>query len=227
MTQYILAANLLFYLATILFDRQNSSSPALFDPSMNALYLFGCKYAPFIFGGQWWRLITAGFLHGSLLHIVFNSWGLYQLGAEVEEVTGTGRYICVYVFSTITGFLASSIFSPAIPSVGASAGIFGLLGALIASATVQGGLMGRYMRSAYINSAIIAILLTAFSGHTDNWAHIGGIAGGFVFIYAAGKLDLVRPSFNRSWNLAGLGALGLVAVSFVLQLLWALRVLQR
>lgn len=226
MTQILLGANFLFYCATILYDQQNTANPSLFEPNGITLAIFGSKYTPLIYHGEWWRLLTAGFLHASLMHILFNSWGLFQLGAEVDDALGSARYLCAYVFSTMTGFLASTIFSPQAPSVGASAGIFGLLGALIAYATVQGGLMGRYMRSAYINSAIIAILLTAFSGHTDNWAHIGGLAGGFVFVYTIGKLNLTRPSLNRTWNIAGLGAFGFVLLCFGLQFYAALRLLQ-
>ncbi len=223
MTKYILAVNLFLYLATVLFDQQNNSEPHGFDPSTTTLFLFGSKDAQFIFGGQWWRLITAGFLHASLIHIAFNSWGLYQLGAEVEDAIGTARFVWAYVFSTITGFLASSIFSPGVPSVGASAGIFGLLGALIAAASLQGGLMGRYMRSAYLNSAIVALLLTAFTGFTDNWAHLGGIGGGFLFVWLSGKLNLNRPLWNPYWNASALGVVGLVFLSFILQLFSAWR----
>jgi len=226
MTNYILAVNFFFYLASILYDQQNTTQPSLFDPSGITLAIFGSKYAPLIFQGEWWRLLTAGFLHASLMHIAFNSWGLYQLGQEVDDAIGTSRYVWTYIFSTITGFLASTIFSPEAPSVGASAGIFGLLGAMIAHATVIGGLMGRYFRSAYINSAIIAILLTAFTGHTDNWAHLGGLAGGFAFVYSVGKLNLNRPSLNRAWNIAALGGIALVALAFVLQFFAAMRLLR-
>jgi rhomboid protease GluP len=224
-TKYLLASNLFLYLATILFDQQNVPNSRLFDPSGVTLFLFGSKDAQYIFGGQWWRLITAGFLHASLMHIAFNGWGLYQLGGEVEDAIGTARFIWAYLFSTITGFLASSIFSPFVPSVGASAGIFGLLGALIAAASLQGGLMGRYMRSAYLNSAIIALLLTAFTGFTDNWAHLGGIAGGFLFVWLTGKLNLNRPLWNPYWNASALGAIALVLLSFVLQMFTALRMM--
>ena len=58
--------------------------------------------------GQWWRLITAGFLHGGILHILMNSWVLFDLGAEVEQIYGTSRLIVFYFVSTVTGFWASS-----------------------------------------------------------------------------------------------------------------------
>jgi rhomboid protease GluP len=225
MTFYILGANFFLYLATILFDQQNGANRSVFDPSILSLYLFGAKDAYSIFQGQYWRLITAGFLHASLLHIAFNSWALMQLGQQVDEALGTARYIWVYLFSTMTGFLASSIFMPQAPSVGASAGIFGLLGALIGYATTQGGIMGRYLRNSYLQSALFAVVLTAFFGRTDNWAHFGGLGGGFVATWLIGKLQLDRPSFNRFWNSSAWAAIMLVLLCFVLQLLSAKKML--
>src|SRR5579859_2501595 len=81
--------------------------------------------------GQWWRLITAGFLHGNLAHILMNSWVLFDLGAEVETFYGTSRLIVFYFISTVTGFLASSRIGGQF-SVGSSAGIYGLIGAMLA-----------------------------------------------------------------------------------------------
>ncbi|MEZ5365296.1 MAG: rhomboid family intramembrane serine protease [Bryobacterales bacterium] len=57
--------------------------------------------------GQWWRLITAGFLHGGIFHILMNSWVLYDLGAQVEHIYGTSRYLAIYLISSIGGFAAS------------------------------------------------------------------------------------------------------------------------
>src|SRR5271156_159071 len=76
--------------------------------------------------GQWWRLVTAGFLHGGYLHILMNSWVLFDLGAEVELLYGTSRLIIFYFVSTVTGFLASSRIGEHF-SLGSSAGIFGLI----------------------------------------------------------------------------------------------------
>ncbi len=82
--------------------------------------------------GQWWRLVTAGFLHGGVLHILMNSWVLFDLGAEVETFYGTSRLIVFYFVSTVTGFAASSHINGGHFSVGSSAGIFGLIGAMLA-----------------------------------------------------------------------------------------------
>src|SRR5438876_8421460 len=97
-----------------------------------ALIAFGAKFRVAIFTyHQWWRLVTAGFLHGGILHILMNSWVLFDLGAQVEEFYGASRMLMVYFVGTVVGFYASAWWSSAV-SVGASAGICGLLGAMIA-----------------------------------------------------------------------------------------------
>src|SRR5437764_14541997 len=128
--------------------------------------------------GQWWRLITAGFLHGGLIHILMNSWVLFDLGAQVEEAYETSRYITFYIFSTITGFYASYYWSPGVPSIGASAGIFGLIGAMIALGFREKSAYGAELRSLYIRWAVYGLLLGDLSiMPVDNAAHIGRLAG--------------------------------------------------
>ena len=82
--------------------------------------------------GHWWRLVTAGFLHGGLLHIFMNSWVLFSVGAQVEETYGTARFLVLYFVSNVLGSMPSTLFSPVL-SIGASAALFGLIGAMIAA----------------------------------------------------------------------------------------------
>src|SRR6476660_7988923 len=84
------------------------------------LSLAGAKIGPYIHGGQWWRLLTAGFLHGGILHLLMNSWVLFDLGAATEESYGTNRYLVFYFVSMITGFYASYLWNPGVASVGSS-----------------------------------------------------------------------------------------------------------
>src|SRR5205823_3664602 len=89
------------------------------------LFDFGAKFPPAVAAGQWWRLVTAGFLHGGLMHILMNSWSFMTLGAQVEEAFQGSRMVVIYFCSTVLGFYFSYLWSPAL-SVGASAAIFGL-----------------------------------------------------------------------------------------------------
>src|ERR1700761_6025197 len=81
--------------------------------------------------GQWWRLVTAGFLHGGIFHILMNSWVLFDLGAQVEAIYGAARMWVIYFIATVGGFYLSALLSPGV-SIGASAGLCGLIGAMIA-----------------------------------------------------------------------------------------------
>src|ERR1700733_11326051 len=97
-TVVIMLINTGFYVATIVYSMRNGGRGL--DPTGPALALFGAKLAPgTIGGGQWWRLVTAGFLHGGLFHILMNMWVLFDLGAQVEEICGTSRLLTMYLFS--------------------------------------------------------------------------------------------------------------------------------
>jgi rhomboid protease GluP len=128
--------------------------------------------------GQWWRLVTAGFLHGGWLHILMNSWVLFDLGAEVEMFYGTSRLIVFYFFSTVTGFALSSHLTAGF-SVGSSAGIFGLIGAMLAFGFTERTALGAQVKSLYSRWVIYGLVISFIPG-VDLWAHVGGFAGGFV-----------------------------------------------
>ena len=128
--------------------------------------------------GQWWRLVTAGFLHGSIWHILMNSWVLFTVGAEIETVYDTSRFIVLYFVSTVTGFLASSIIGHHF-SVGSSAGIFGLIGAMLAYGVLDRSSQASMVRSLYGRWVIYSLVLSFWPG-VDLFAHIGGLAGGFL-----------------------------------------------
>jgi rhomboid protease GluP len=152
-----------------------------------ALWAFGAKFGPSIYQDhQWWRLVTAGFLHGGLLHIAMNSWVLYDLGAQVEQVYGTPRYLVIYFFGTVVGFYLSVLRSPVL-SIGASAGIMGLVGAMIAFGVANRTSIGRQIRNHYGRYVVYILAFGLIGGFgVDNWAHIGGLAGGFAVGYVAG-----------------------------------------
>lgn len=151
---------------------------------------------------QWYRLVTAGYLHGGLLHIGMNAWVLFDLGAQVEEIYGPPRFITLFAVSSALGFLASAFFgSPMIPSVGSSAGIFGLIGAMIALGVRTRNSMGQSIRALYIRWAIYGLLFGLLPG-IDNKAHIGGLIGGFALAYVAGTPRLTQTAGETFWRVA-------------------------
>jgi len=127
---------------------------------------------------QPWRFVTAIFLHGGLLHIGFNMCVLMDIGPMVEELYGSARYLFLYVATGVAGYVLSSAVGHL--SVGASGSLLGLIGVLLAATTGRKSMAAQALRSALIRWLIyIAVLGFLFSG-TDNFAHIGGVASGYL-----------------------------------------------
>src|SRR5467141_2097107 len=139
---------------------------------------------------QWYRLITAMFLHGGLIHIGFNMMALMQLGPALEELYGSSRYFFLYIVTGAFGFLASSFIGHY--SLGASGGLLGLVGAMLAITSKRGGSYMRELRSRLISSVVILFVLGFAGMGLDNTAHFAGLASGFVI----GKLFTDRQPMN-------------------------------
>jgi rhomboid protease GluP len=126
--------------------------------------------------GEWWRLITAGFLHAGLMHLLFNCLALYTLGTPFEALYGRTRYAILLLISLVAGSYASITFNAENQvSVGASGAIFGLFGALL----VVGRRLGADTRSTLTLLAINTAIAIAIP-NIDWRAHLGGLAGGVV-----------------------------------------------
>ncbi len=212
----ILLVNFALYLASMAFAAKATGSS--FDLPGTVLYRLGAKYGPSIAAGEWWRLVTAGALHGGMFHLLMNSWALFDLGSQVEEIYGSSRLILLYVLSTIGGFYASYLWSPVL-SVGSSAGIFGLIGVMIALGVGTRSALGDHVKSLYIRWAVYGLLfgLMPFF-HIDNAAHIGGLAVGFGLGWLVGLPNLInenREALIRWLSYASLAvAVGCFALMF-------------
>jgi membrane associated rhomboid family serine protease len=131
--------------------------------------------------GEWWRLVTAMFLHGSVLHLMFNMLALYWLGTIIEQALGTPRFLLVYFVSGLAGSAGALWLSSALAvTVGASGAIFGMIGALLILEYLStGSLMGQAMVLILINMALtFAVPGISIGGH------LGGLVGGIVATYA-------------------------------------------
>jgi rhomboid protease GluP len=200
----ILVVNIAFFLIELIVNyRLFNGGPQALHPAI--LIGLGAKYAPYIYSGQTWRLITAGFLHGGILHIAMNSWALFDLVGEVEQFYGTSRLVVAYIFSTFTGFLLSLLWNPRAPSVGASAACFGLIGIMLAMGLRQrSDPMAQAVRTYYGRWAVYALIFSFLPG-IDIAAHIGGFAGGFLVGLLGGLPGLPNTSRETVWKvLAGL-----------------------
>ena len=228
-TPFVIGACALMYVLTMVFSGQHANlvsgrggMGALFgmlSPSTQALFLFGASGSLPVFGmGRWWTFLSAAWLHGGILHIVMNMLGFRQLAPVTADLYGPGRTVIIYTAAAIVGFGMSSFageYLPRIPflsggrfTVGASAPIFGLLGALLYYGHRTGS---RHMSSqvwSYVMSA--AIFGIAMPG-IDNWAHGGGLLGGYV---TARILDPLKPE-RIDHMLIAVGCLALSLLSIV------------
>ena len=133
--------------------------------------------------GEWWRLFTASFLHGGLVHLGVNGYALYAIGPTVEQLYGRVRFLAVFLLGGAVGFAASTAFVRA-PSLGASAGLFALLGVLLGYAIRERARLDPAARSAMTRQILIVAGLNLALGFmvpfVDNAAHLGGFVGGLA-----------------------------------------------
>ena len=215
-TVIILLINFGLYIATSLYSMKLGNDDEAWGKT---LYYFGSMFAPDVHAGQWWRLVTAGFLHGSLLHILMNSWVLFDLGAQVEEMYGASRMLVIYFVSNVVGFFASYLMWRQGPSVGASAALCGLIGAMIALGVRDRSGFGASIRAVYIRW-LIYILLFSFLPGVDMAAHVGGLAGGFAVAYLAGEPRYEGSATEKLSRISSWCCILLTAVSFLKMYLW-------
>jgi membrane associated rhomboid family serine protease len=124
------------------------------------------------------------FLHGGLLHIGFNMLALWQAGRLVERMFGSARFLALYMIAGVCGSLASVLWNPHVNSVGASGAIFGIIGGLLAfigrSDSGVPATVGRDLRGSLTGFLLFNIVAGFVYPHTDNAAHLGGLAGGYL-----------------------------------------------
>lgn len=143
--------------------------------SSHALMTMGANFGPaVIVMNQWWRLITAGFIHIGIMHLVMNMFVLYYLGEELEQIIGHTRFLIVYLTAVLGGNLMTAMMSTSI-AAGASTGIFGMFFAMV----ILGWLFPQngYLRSRGMTFGLLIVMNVVFdllSSRVDNFGHIGG-----------------------------------------------------
>lgn len=184
---------------------------------LSVLVLFGAKVNPLIIAGQYWRLLTANFIHIGLMHLVFNSYALYVFGADVEGRFGRAHFVALYLLCGLSGSVLSFLGNEAL-SAGASGAVFGLVGAIIVYYFTYRQEFGRSGRRQLMNLLLVAAynLIWGFVGvGIDNWGHVGGLLAGLALGWAfcpryrvryeadLGQFTLAdAPHRLRAWGLA-------------------------
>lgn len=186
----IIYINIAFYILALLLNPQGIfSGGSLFNflsPSGQSLFLLGATGTVPVFEfHRFWTLISASFLHGGILHIAFNMMALYQLGPFVLQVFGFHRFLCIYILSGIAGFAASLLFGVAF-TIGASASICGLIGAILYYGKSRGGYYGEIIYKQAVGWVIGLIVFGIIISGINNWAHGGGLLSGILFAFLLG-----------------------------------------
>jgi rhomboid protease GluP len=226
--QRVWATYVFLGLITAVFLAQLASSQFLGGDIIGAL---GEKDNQLIAQGEYWRLLTAIFIHANILHYGFNAYALYIIGRDVERFSGAVRFTVIFLLAGLSGSLFSLLFTPA-RAVGASGAIFGLIGALAVFLYRHRKLFGERGRRNLQNIIVIALINFAIGlqGNIDNWAHLGGLVGGLILGGVLGPVWAVsrdpmqggqavivdqQPMGGRQWLLALAFAVAVAALSIV------------
>lgn len=169
----------------------------------------GLLYGPAVQQGQWWRLLTSGFLHGSLLHVAFNMYLLYMLGPQLERGFGSLRFALMYFGSLAGGALAVMLFDWDQPTLGASAAVLGLAGALGIALHERGM---KPQQSPVFGLVVLNLALPLLVPGISFWGHFGGVLAGILIGYLVIWLP-ARSQGSSVSNTVSIGAAAVVLLS--------------
>lgn len=202
----IIYINIFFYILSLFLNPRAILSPGggffeFLSPSNKSLFLLGATGTIPVFQfHRPWSLISASFLHGSILHIIFNMMALAQLGPFVLREFGFYRFLNIYILTGIVGFIVSIMFG--VPfTIGASTSICGLIGAIIYYGKNRGGYYGEAIYKQAMGWVVGLIIFGILISGINNWAHGGGILSGILIAFLLGYNDK-KPEAAWHKNLA-------------------------
>jgi membrane associated rhomboid family serine protease len=175
----------------------------------NEVYNNGVLAAALVDQGDWWRLITAAFLHYGPLHLLLNMLALWWFGSAVEQVLGRGRYLLLYIVSGLAGSAGALIVEPNALTVGASGAIFGILGAAFVLER-----QGTYVLGGGALSIIVLNIVFSFAiPGISIGGHLGGLAGGVIGTLALSRFGRGHAVYGRPGLIGVIGLIGVGVVS--------------
>jgi membrane associated rhomboid family serine protease len=178
----------------------------------------GALYGPLVANGDWWRLITAAFLHYGPIHLGLNMLALWWFGEVVERSLGRGRFLLLYLVSGLSGSAGALLADPTAVTVGASGAVFGMLGALlILEWQATGSFTGQAMTLIALN------LVFSFAVSGISWGgHIGGLVGGILGTLALARFGRGHAAYGRL-GLLGTASLVAIGVASIAIAYWKVR----
>jgi rhomboid protease GluP len=204
-TQAIFGINVAVFIAMAL------AGVSITDPTVGELRHWGANFGPLTIGGQWWRLLTCIFVHGGLLHIASNMYGLWILGRVAEPLYGRWTFGIAYLLCGLSGSVASIVWKPVVLSVGASGAVFGVAGALLASFYLGELSLPRSAVMTTVRSLAVVLGINLLFGsvvaHIDNAAHVGGLVMGLLLGALIAKVAPLQEDVPRRVGVLFLGAL--------------------
>src|SRR6266576_4862007 len=184
----------------------------------STIYQKGFLYAPFVGQGDWWRLMTAAFLHYGPFHLLLNMVGLYWFGSLLERRIGSGRFLLLYLVSGLAGSAGALVVSPNSATVGASGAIFGILGAGLVLEQQRDYVFG----GSALGIIVINFVLTFSISSISKGGHIGGLIGGIIATLGLTRFGRGHAAYGRA-GLIGWATIVAVGVASVVIAYWKAR----
>jgi membrane associated rhomboid family serine protease len=183
----------------------------------STIYLHGVLYGPLVEQGDWWRLVTAAFLHYGPVHLILNMVGLYWFGSLLEQRIGAARYLMLYLVSGLAGSAGALLWSNGFltPTVGASGAIFGILGAGLVLERQRDYVFG----GSAMGVILINFVLTFSISSISKGGHIGGLLGGIVCALGLTRFGRGHAAYGRL-GLVGIATIVLVGVASIAIAYW-------
>jgi membrane associated rhomboid family serine protease len=209
-TKALIAINVLVYFASLAQGSSlNQTSGSIIDKG--ALFVSSPFAAGGLADGEWWRLITAAFLHGNLIHLGMNMVVLWIIGAPIEEALGRGRFLALYLVSGLAGSAGALLWSPNDITVGASGAIYGILGAAIVLEWQRSYVLG----GSALSLLVVNLVITFAIPNISVGGHLGGLAGGALGALALSRFGQTHAIYGRPGLLgsAGLLAVGIASIA--------------
>jgi rhomboid protease GluP len=176
-TPVLVVVNVLVFLATLIASKN-------YEPDASRFLDWGANLGLMTASGQWWRTVSAMFLHGGWMHLLLNMWVLWNVGRLAERLYGSAIFAALYFATGICGSLMRIVWEPSIASVGASGAIFGVVGALLAVLLHRDARIPRSVALAHWPSTLLFVLFNLINGYfdplIDNASHVGGLISGLI-----------------------------------------------